>query len=114
MWTLMQVNAGQRPCHFVPLLRVVHIWICKINDLYNLTLMYFIFCTCRGPKLPALTKVVKTTSSKLRSTSRKKEGGEDGMAIQKPEEYPKPLIICKKGPVEGTPEKLVVDIEVTF
>ena len=73
--------------------------------------MYFIFYTCRGLKLPALTKVVKTTS-RLRSTSSKKEGGEDGMAIQKPEEDPKPVIICKKGPVEGTPEKLVVDIEV--
>ena len=38
MWTPMQVNAGQRPCHFVPLLRVVRTWISKIYDLYNLTL----------------------------------------------------------------------------
>ena len=73
--------------------------------------MYFIFYTCRGLKLPALTKVVKTTSSRLRSTSRKKEGGEDGMAVQKLEEDPKPLIICRKGPVKETHEKLVVDIE---
>ena len=29
MWTLMQVNAGQRPCHFVPLLRLVHTWYIK-------------------------------------------------------------------------------------
>ena len=46
MWTLMQVNAGQRPCYFVPLLRVVRVWIRKINDLYNLPLdlctLYFI------------------------------------------------------------------------
>ena len=46
MWTPMQVNAGQRPCHFVPLLRVVRMWIRKINNLYNLTLdlcvLYFI------------------------------------------------------------------------
>ena len=44
MWTPMQVNAGQRPCHFVPLLRVVHMWIRKINDLYNLTLDLCILC----------------------------------------------------------------------
>ena len=46
MWTPMQVNAGQRSCHFVPLLRVVCMWIHKINNLYNLTLdlciLYFI------------------------------------------------------------------------
>ena len=41
----------------------------------------------------------------------KKEGGEDGMVVQKPEEDPKSLIIHTQGPVEGTPEKLVVDIE---
>ena len=41
MWTPMQVNAGQRPCHFVPLLRVVCMWICKINDLYNFTLLFY-------------------------------------------------------------------------
>ena len=33
------------------------------------------------------------------------------MIVQKPEEDHKPLIICTHGPVEGTPEKLVVDIE---
>ena len=33
------------------------------------------------------------------------------MAVQKPEEDIKPLIICKKGPLVGTPEKLVVDVE---
>ena len=33
------------------------------------------------------------------------------MVVQKPEENHKPLIICTQGPVEGTPEKLVVDIE---
>ena len=73
--------------------------------------MYFIFYTCRGLKLPALTKVVKTTSSRLRSTSREKEGGEDGTIVQKLEEDPKPLIKHTQGPVEGTPEKLVVNIE---
>ena len=73
--------------------------------------MYFIFYTCRGLKLPALTKAVKATSARLRSASRKKDGGEEGMVVQKPEEDHKPLIICTQGPVEGTPEKLVVDIE---
>ena len=38
MWTPMQVNAGQRPCHFVPLLKVVHILICKITLLCNMIL----------------------------------------------------------------------------
>ena len=71
--------------------------------------MYFIFYTCGALKLP-FTKAVKTTS-RLRSTSRKKEGGEDGTVVQKLEEDPKPLIICTQGPVEGTPEKLVVNIE---
>ena len=33
------------------------------------------------------------------------------MVVQKLEEDPKPLIICTQGPVEGTLEKLVVDIE---
>ena len=72
--------------------------------------MYFIFYTCRGLKLPALTNAVKATSARLRSASRKKDGGEEGMVVQKPEDH-KPLIICTQGPVEGTPEKLVVDIE---
>ena len=73
--------------------------------------MYFIFYICRGLKLPALTKAVKATSARLRSASRKKDGGEKGMVVQKPEEDHKPLIICTQGPVEGTPEKLVVNIE---
>ena len=73
--------------------------------------MYFIFYTCKGLKLPALTKAVKVTSARLRSASRKKDGGEEGMVVQKPEEDHKPLIIRTQGPVEGTPEKLVVDIE---
>ena len=72
--------------------------------------MYFIFYTCRGLKLPALTNAVKPTSARLRSASRKKDGGEEG-TVQKPEEDHKPLIIRTQGPVEGTPEKLVVDIE---
>ena len=38
MWTLMQVTAAQRPCHFVLLLRVACTQICKINDFYNLIL----------------------------------------------------------------------------
>ena len=69
--------------------------------------MYFIFYTCRGLKLPALTNAVKATSARLRSASSKKEE----TVVQKPEEDHKPLIICTQGPVEGTPEKLVVDIE---
>ena len=73
--------------------------------------MYFIFYTCGGLKLPALTNAVKATSARLRSASRKKDGGEEGMVVQKPEEDHKPLIICTQGPVEGTPEKLIVDIE---
>lgn len=73
--------------------------------------MYFIFYTCRGLKLPALTNAVKATSARLRSASRKKDGGEEGMVVQKPEEDHKPLIIRRQGPVEGTPEKLIVDIE---
>ena len=73
--------------------------------------MYFIFYTCRGLKLPALTNAVKATSARLRSASRKKDGGEEGTVVQKPEEDHKPLIIRTQGPVEGTPEKLVVDIE---
>ena len=73
--------------------------------------MYFIFYIFRGLKLPALTKVVTTTSLRLRSTGRKKQRGEDGMAVPKPAEDIKPLIICKKGPLDGTPEKLFVDVE---
>ena len=73
--------------------------------------MYFIFYTCRELNLPALTNAVKATSARLRSANRKKDGGEEGTVVQKPEEDHKPLIIHTQGPVEGTPEKLVVDIE---
>ena len=72
--------------------------------------MCFIFYTCRELKFPALTNAVKATSARLRSASRKKDGGEEGMVVQKPEDH-KPLIIHTQGPVEGTPEKLVVNIE---
>ena len=37
MWTPMQVTAGQRPCHSVPLLKVVYIFICKTSVLCNVT-----------------------------------------------------------------------------
>ena len=77
MWTPMQVNAGQRPCHFVPLLRVLGMWIHKINDLYNLTLDLCILCFI----LAALTNAVKATSARLRSASRKKDGGEEGTVV---------------------------------
>ena len=72
--------------------------------------MYFIFYTCRGLKLPALTNAVKATSARLRSASRKKDGGEEGTVVQ-PEKDHKPLIIHTQGPVEGPPEKFVVNIE---
>ena len=45
MWTPMQVNAGQQPCHFVPLLQVVCSWIREITAFsqFDILLMISIF-----------------------------------------------------------------------
>ena len=77
--------------------------------------MISIFYICRGLKLPALKKAVTATSSRMRSSKNKNEmGGKEGKQITVKEEIKeeiKPLIIHKSGLVDGTPEKLVVDVE---
>ena len=72
--------------------------------------MYSIFYICGGLKLQALGKAVSTTSSRLRTSRKKAAGGEDGTPVEKPEDI-KPLIIHKIGLRQGTPEKLVVNVE---
>ena len=76
--------------------------------------MISIFYICRGLKLPALKKAVTATTSRMRSSKNKNEMGGKGKQITVKEEIKeeiKPLIICKSGLVDGTPEKLVVDVE---
>ena len=77
--------------------------------------MISIFYICRGLKLPALKKAVTATSSRMRSSQHKKEkGGKEGKQITVKKEIKediKLLIICKSGLVDGTPEKLVIDVE---
>ena len=72
--------------------------------------MYSIFYICRGLKLPALNKAVSTTSSRLRTLGKKAAGGEGGTVVETLEDI-KPLIIHKVGLRQGTPEKLVVNVE---
>ena len=77
--------------------------------------MISIFYICRELKLPALKKATTATSSRMRSSKNKNEmGGKEGKQITVKEEIKeeiKPLIIHKSGPVDGTPVKLVVDVE---
>ena len=77
--------------------------------------MISIFYICRELKLPALKKAMTATSSRMRSSKNKNEmGGKEGKRITVEEEIKekiKPLIIHKSGLVDGTPEKLVVDVE---
>ena len=77
--------------------------------------MISIFYICRGLKLPALKKAMTATSSRMRSSQHEKEkGGKEGKQITVKEEIKediKPLIIPKSGPIDGTPEQLVVNVE---
>ena len=72
--------------------------------------MFSLFYICRGLKLPALKKAVSTTSSQMRTSTRKAACGEDGKDVQQLEDI-KLLIIPKKGQVYGTPQKLVVNVD---
>ena len=92
MWTPTQIKK-QRPCHFVPLLKVVRKDICKkhmcvkiyIQQILMICLTFYI-CSC--VKLLALTKAVEKVATKSQSE-------ESDMKILQEEDDEEKLVVCK-------------------